>query len=161
MVRASGGFVFYTSSNNTSGVQLAPGAGGWTSLSDRNAKEAIRPVDTRKVLAGVVAMPISTWRYNTQDEKYRHMGPMAQDFRAAFGLGETDKGIDDIDAQGVALAAIQGLHAQLQDKEAEIAALRARIASLESVANDEAEMKAEVAAVRPRAPAVAAVALQP
>lgn len=161
MVRASGGFVFYTSSNNTSGVQLAPGAGGWTSLSDRNAKDAIRPVDTREVLAGVVAMPVTTWRYKTQDERYRHMGPMAQDFRAAFGLGETDKGIDDIDAQGVALAAIQGLHAQLQDREAEIAALRARVTSLESVANDVAEMKVQLGAMRRSQTTAATVALQP
>ena len=181
MVRASGGFVFYSSYTNTSGVQLAPGAGGWTSLSDRNAKDAIHPVDAREVLARVITMPVSTWHYKTQDEKYRHMGPMAQDFRAAFGLGETDKGIDDIDAQGVALAAIQGLHAQLQDKEAEIAALRddknrevaalrddnaslrARVASLESVARDVAEMKAQLATLRHTSPptVVVATAMQP
>ena len=62
------------------------------------------------------------------------MGAMAQDFRAAFGLGETELGINTLDADGVALAAIQGLNAKLEAeraaKDAEIAALRAELAAI-------------------------------
>ena len=50
---------------------------------------------------------------------------MAQDFYAAFGLGLGDKTIDTIDPNGVALAAIQGLHELAREKDAEIEELRA------------------------------------
>ena len=83
-------------------------------------------------------MPLSTWNYKAQDDSIRHMGPMAQDFRAAFGLGVSDKLIDTIDPDGVALAAIQGLNTELQErlaeKDAEIAELRARLERLELLA---------------------------
>ena len=46
-------------------------------------------------------MPIRTWRYKEEDAGVRHMGPTAQDFRAAFGLGDTDKAIAGIDAENV------------------------------------------------------------
>ena len=65
------------------------------------------------------------------------MGPMAQDFRAAFGLGETEKGISTIDADGVALAAIQGLNAKVDERVAEqqreIADLRRMVLELHRV----------------------------
>jgi len=150
VVVATGGVRFWTSLNT--GASLASGSGSWTTLSDRNAKDAVAPVDTRAVLAKVVAMPLNTWQYKAQEAKYRHMGPMAQDFYAAFRLGESDTGIDTVDADGVALAAIQGLYAQLQDKQDEIAALRAeladqksRIAALESSSADIAEIKRHIA----------------
>ena len=83
---------------------------------------------------------MSTWRYNSQDATIRHIGPMAQDFKAAFGVGETDTGITTIDADGVALAAIQGLNqkaeeqaAQLRAKEAKIQALEERLTALEKL----------------------------
>ncbi|MEV4170236.1 tail fiber domain-containing protein [Nonomuraea sp. NPDC049709] len=73
-----------------------------------------RPLDGDEVLAKVVALPISTWRYSWDDEHVRHLGPMAQDWWAAFGLGGTDTAISCIDANGVALVAIQALHRELQ-----------------------------------------------
>jgi hypothetical protein len=64
---------------------------------------------------------VSTWNYTAQDGSIRHMGPMAQDFRAAFGLGEDDTTISVVDEQGVALAAIQGLYGVVQRRSARIA----------------------------------------
>lgn len=150
MVRASGGFVIYTTAaiDTTVGVTLPAGGGAWTSLSDRNAKDAVLPINSSEVLDRVIAMPLATWHYKAQNPQYRHMGPMAQDFYSAFHLGESDTGIDTIDADGVALAAIQGLNAKLVDKDKEIEALKLRVASLESVAGDIAEMKRELAALR-------------
>ena len=130
MVRASGGFVFYTSTDTTTGATLPNGSGSWSALSDRNAKDSVRQVDTLNVLERVVSIPLSTWRYKTQDPKYRHMGPMAQDFYAAFQLGESDTGIDTVDADGVALAAIQGLNAKVNEQNKEIASLRADLAEI-------------------------------
>ena len=60
-------------------------------ISDRNLKRAITPVDTQSVLEAVRRLPLSTWRYRDEPGSVRHLGPMAQDFRAAFGLGDDDR----------------------------------------------------------------------
>lgn len=119
------------SGNPTAGVQLFPGSGSWSSLSDRDAKDGVVPVNGRGVLVRVATLPVSAWSYKAQPGVL-HMGPMAQDFRAAFGLGETDTGINSVDADGVALAAIQGLYAMLQEQDARIRELEARLAALEA-----------------------------
>ena len=122
----------------TAGVLLAPGGGSWSAVSDRDSKENVEPVDGRAILERLLSMPLSTWNYKAQDDSIRHMGPMAQDFHAAFGLGVSDKLIDTIDPDGVALAAIQGLNTELQErlaeKDAEIADLHARLERLELLA---------------------------
>jgi hypothetical protein len=58
---------------------------------------------------------------------------MAQDFHAVFGFGQDDKHIALVDADGVALAAIQALHQIIEEKNAEIAILQARLNALEAV----------------------------
>lgn len=65
-------------------------------------------------------MSISTWNYESQDEETRHTGPMAEEFAAAFGLGESDRRISAVDADGVALAAIQGLAERVADASDEL-----------------------------------------
>ncbi len=125
-VRAVGGVLFATSVNG-SGVPatycyMGNSGTGWICASDRNVKERIDPITPSRVLAGVLAMPVSTW--SIIGSKVRQMGPMAQDFYRAFGLGDTDKAINSIDAGGVAFAAIQGLNQKLTH---EVAALRARL----------------------------------
>jgi hypothetical protein len=82
-------------------------------------------------LASLAEIPIATWNYKAQDDSIRHMGPAAQDFSAAFGLGESDTGISTVDADGVALAAIQGLYQLSQGQVARIQALEARVTALE------------------------------
>ena len=68
----------------------------------------------------VVDLDISTWNYKHDEEYIRHIGPMTQDFRAAFELGENDTTIAAMDKDGVALASIQGLNKRLEEKEAKI-----------------------------------------
>jgi hypothetical protein len=99
--------------------------------SDRNEKANFADVDPRSVLETLAAIPIQTWNFKSQPESVRHMGPMAQDFHAAFGLGHDDKHISTVDAAGVSLAAIQGLYQMLQEKEQQIAELQARLDRLE------------------------------
>lgn len=100
--------------------------------SDRNAKEQFKPVNAREVLDKVVGMPITEWQYKARDgtsaDSVRHIGPMAQDFRAAFALGHDERHITSVDADGVALAAIQGLNDKL---EAEVRAKDAALSRLE------------------------------
>lgn len=88
--------------------------GTFVSASDRNVKDDFQPVDSQAVLEKVVALPLSQWRYKTDEERSRHLGPMAQDFKAAFDLGADDKHIATVDADGVALAAIQGLNQKVE-----------------------------------------------
>lgn len=103
--------------------------GTLTQLSDRNAKTDIEPVDGDDVLARVGEMPINTWVYKANSRE-RHLGPMAQDFAAAFGLGADDLHVAPSDVAGVALAAIQALDTRLKEREAEMAALQAQNAQL-------------------------------
>jgi hypothetical protein len=145
IARAVGGVTFYTSTDLSTGVTVSGGGGSWSSVSDRNAKQNFAPVDGQILLARLIEVPVLTWNYKAQDPSIRHLGPMAQDFRAAFGLGEDDKHIATVDADGVALAAIQELYKASQEKDRlikaqgekidqltrETADLRARLARLE------------------------------
>ena len=92
-------------------------------------------MDARSILDRVLNLPIKTWAY-TNDTLVRHIGPMSQDFQAAFNLGSDDKHIASVDADGVALTAIQGLHekftAAIQEKDAQIAALKKELDTVKS-----------------------------
>jgi hypothetical protein len=135
VARASGGVYFYTNSGFTTGSYLVAGSGSWTSVSDRNTKENVKVVDTQELLEKLVQVPVTTWNYKSQDNSIRHIGPMAQDFYAAFEVGEDDRGITTIDADGVALAAIQGLYAENQQLKEQVADLDARLSKLEQGSN--------------------------
>ena len=128
-VRATGGVRFVTGVDEEgepiSGVTLAPGSGSWSSTSDRGMKENFRDVDQLQILEMVVALPISEWNYKSQNVSIRHIGPMSQDFFTAFGAGEDEFHISSVDADGVALASIQGLYQIVQEKESQIVALQA------------------------------------
>ena len=111
-----------------------------TLTSDRNAKENFTAVNPREVLAKVASLPVTEWNYKTDSKGVQHIGPMAQDFQAAFGLnGADDKHISVVDEGGVALAAIQGLNQKLEEqakaKDAEIQNLKARAGKLEQCWN--------------------------
>jgi hypothetical protein len=131
-----------------SDTQNAPGAGGsvlmtltsggltvngtFVSASDRNTKENIVAVDPRAVLEQVAALPIARWNYK-HDQETPHLGPMAQDFYAAFGVGPDDKHIATVDADGVALAAIQGLNQKVEEQREENAKLRHELSEIKQL----------------------------
>ncbi len=108
-------------------------SGTVTAPSSRAFKSGITTVDGREVLAKLDAMPIVTWHYKNQPAENRHMGPVAEDFYAAFGLGEDEQFIALNDLSGVALAAIQALHQEVQARDIEIAALADQIALLKGL----------------------------
>jgi hypothetical protein len=109
--------------------------------SDRNVKENFQALDARSVLDKLAAMPVTEWNYKDDPTDKKHIGPVAQDFQAAFGLnGADDKHISTVDEGGVALAAIQGLNQKLNEKDAriheqgdEIAELKSRLEKLEQL----------------------------
>jgi hypothetical protein len=122
--------------NSGNGAHLTVG-GVWTNGSSRAFKEAFTAVDAEAVLERLLALPISTWRYRGEDAA-RHLGPVAEDFKAAFGLGGDPQYIGTVDADGVALASIQGLARRLerenQTLRTELAAMTARLDALEAKA---------------------------
>ena len=99
--------------STSTGAYLSSG-GVWTNNSDSARKTAVQPIDPKSVLRAVTQMPITSWRYLDEDPAVRHIGPMAQDFHAAVGYGMDDKSIGTVDADRVALAAIQGLNTKLE-----------------------------------------------
>jgi Chaperone of endosialidase len=105
----------------------------WQNACDRNLKENFQPADPRGILEKVAALPVTTWNYKSEKASVRHLGPTAQDFSAAFHLGDSDKSIGTVDEGGVALAAIQGLNQKLNEKDAEIRDLELRLARLEQL----------------------------
>ena len=131
-IRAQGGFRFLTGNNDTNGVQLKPGDTSWSTLSDRNAKKNFAPVDEDAVLDKLAHIPIQQWNYQWErDGDTANIGPMAQDFKAAFYPGRDDRSISTLEFDGVELAAIQGLNqklraqaGQLKDKDTEIKNLK-------------------------------------
>ena len=132
--RATGGVYFVSAIDGTgaatAGVILPIGGNAWAALSDKNSKANFAPIDSRAVMEKLARIPISTWNYKTQDEAIRHIGPMAQDFAAAFNVGEDDKHITTIDADGVSLAALQGLYQIVQEKDQRISQLEREVAQL-------------------------------
>src|SRR4051812_11080879 len=133
--------IVFRNEDETSGVRLAAGGGAWTTVSDRNARENFSAVNAREILEKVAALPVQTWNYKSQRESIRHIGPMAQDFSTAFGCGETNTGITTVDADGVALAAIQGLNQKLQEKEARLESLEKTVAELQKMVTKLMEQK--------------------
>ncbi|HQK02064.1 MAG TPA: tail fiber domain-containing protein [Verrucomicrobiota bacterium] len=128
--RAAGGYRLFSNSGASAGVSLAANGTAWAVISDRNVKKDFAPVDTVDVLEKLAALPITQWRYQWEEENVTpHLGPMAQDFKAAFYPGTDDITITTQEADGVALAAIQGLNRKL---ETEANALRTENAELKS-----------------------------
>jgi hypothetical protein len=117
-----------TAGNTLSGPDTAQM--GSAAISDRALKEDVCPVDVNAVCAAALELPVSNWRYRSDDAWVRHIGPMAQDFAGAFGVGSDDRRIEMVDAFGVALASIQALHKQLEERDAQIDALWAELHDL-------------------------------
>jgi hypothetical protein len=113
----------------TSGVCVLGALGN---CSDRNVKQDFEPVNGTDILDKVLQLPLSEWSYKF-DAATRHIGPMAQDFYSAFNVGQDEKYITTVDEGGVALAAIQGLNQKLEQKDAEVQALKQRLEKLEQL----------------------------
>jgi hypothetical protein len=158
--RVSGGFRIFTSSNLSTGVTIQSGAvdsnwgqsnaviststgaylstsGAWTDNSDVRRKHNFHAVRGEDLMARLRGLPITTWSYRVDPNEIRHLGPMAQDFHAAFGLGNDSVSIATLDEAGIALAAIQVLDRSNTQQQTEIDALR----------NENAQLRARLARI--------------
>ena len=140
-----GRLIFFTSQSNSRKMML-DGSGNLSITgtlsqgSDRNAKTAFEPVNVMGILEQVAKLPVMKWAY-TNDASVKHLGPMAQDFYAAFKVGLDDKHITTVDEGGVALAAIQGLNQKLNEEDGEIERLKEKAARVDSLEKRLAELE--------------------
>ncbi|HEX5872586.1 MAG TPA: tail fiber domain-containing protein [Longimicrobium sp.] len=139
-IRAAGGVKLFTNSAASTGMSLSAGGSSWNVLSDRTRKRDFTPVDGEDVLARIRDLPVTTWAYIDEVASVRHIGPMAQDWHAAFGFSQDETTINMSDLDGVNLAAVQALErrtadlrAQLAERDARIRALEARMARMEAL----------------------------
>ncbi|HYW12082.1 MAG TPA: tail fiber domain-containing protein [Longimicrobium sp.] len=156
-VRAAGGFRFRTNATLTTGCNLPPGSGVFACSSSRLLKDNFAAVDGEDVLSRIRSIPVNTWSYTAEGAQVKHMGPFAEDFRAAFGLGTDGVSIGLLDIDGVNFAGVQALEARTRELQsytaeqvdglrAENEALRAQNAALEARM---ARLEALVAAQQP------------
>jgi hypothetical protein len=145
LVAASGGLRMDTAKDYTTGCRIPAGGGAWSCSNSRDIKRDFTDVDSAEILAKVAALPVKRWRYMNEPADVRHIGTFAQDFRAAFGLGDDDKSISTVDADGIAMAAIQGLNAKVEEQQREIAELSERVQKAETLAADVVALKATLA----------------
>jgi hypothetical protein len=149
LLRADGGFVLTDGSGcdddkvgvsfllTSTGAYLSEG-GVWANASDASLKENFADIDREEILERLAALPIQRWNYIRESSEAQHIGPTAQDFYEQFGLGDDDKTISTIDPAGVALAAIQALHAkteQLESRTREVEQMQKEIAELKALLN--------------------------
>jgi hypothetical protein len=131
--RFEGGYRFYTSSDLTTSCALSAGSNAWSTTSDSRLKENFEAVNGEDFLTKISLLNLTSWNYKKQNpQTFRHYGPMAQDFYAAFGKDKygtigNDTTINSADFDGVNLIAIQALEKRTQkimQLEAENAALK-------------------------------------
>jgi hypothetical protein len=114
------------------GAYLSGNGTNWTNASDENIKENFKPVDGFKLLQRIAELPISQWNYRCDEENVTHIGPTAQDFFEAFGLGCDDKSISTVDPAGVALAGMKALIQENRELKDLINHMERRITELEN-----------------------------
>ncbi len=116
---------------NTSTGAYLDDTGQWRDACDRNLKENFTEIDGGELLEKVAVLPVTMWNYKRESDDVKHIGPVAQDFRATFGVGDDDRTIAAMDAAGISLASVKELYRRACAQEQEITRLRARIKELE------------------------------
>ena len=136
-----------TNASNGNGAHVTQG-GTWTNGSSRSFKENFQSINTEEILETLMGLEIQKWEYKGSDEG-QHLGPIAEDFHKAFGLGSNEKYITTVDIDGVALAAVQGvakenqsLKERIQIVENENRELRERLDRIETLLSIQKKSKA-------------------
>lgn len=121
-VRARGGIRLRTSTatsdnvgvNANTGCDIPGNSGSMSCASSRTLKKNFLAVDGEDVLGRIRQTPVTTWNYVGEDGQVKHMGPVAEDFHSAFGLGTNNTTIGHLDIDGVNFAGIKALDGRTQ-----------------------------------------------
>jgi hypothetical protein len=131
---------FFLDVNGNMTVQGNATAAAHLTLSDVKAKEDLVELEGAQVLAKLSALPVTEWSF--KGDPVRHIGPTAQHFKAAFGLGADDTHIATLDLASVAVVGVKALHKMIAAREAtitqqqtELAELKQRLGALEAAFN--------------------------
>jgi len=150
--RYAGGYRLYTNATRTAGVTMNAGGSAWNAVSDRNRKELFAEVDGEDLLLRLRGVPVTTWNYIAEGREVRHIGPMAQDWHAAFKFNDDPLTINQGDFDGVNLAAVQALERRTADLQRENVTLKRESTELRTVntvlMRESAELRQETAALR-------------
>ena len=105
-------------SKPTSAIPCSPGS---CPPSSRTFKVGEGSIDANALLATLAALPVEVWRYNPETGlgPQPHIGPYAEDFQAAFGVGD-GIAINPIDTIGICLSAIQSLAQKVESLEGQL-----------------------------------------
>jgi len=162
-MRFAGGYRLFTNSPATVGASLAAGGNSWGTISDSTKKDNFRAVNAEGLLGKLARLQLGSWNYRGQDPlKFRHYGPMAQEWFAAFGhdgigIIGTDTTLATADVDGVTLIAVQALEkrtAGMRETAATVLSLEARVKELQK---ENAELRARLQAVESAVRNIAAV----
>jgi len=151
-MRFKGGYRLFTNSDCSDGVYMIEGDAGWRSVCDRNKKENFHPIDGEQILSKIKEIPITEWNYKGNDPSIKYIGPVAQDFYAAFHLGGTDSlGISTLCFDGINIAAIQALVKRTEELNIALNELKAEkektvqlLASFDELKREIAKMKSNI-----------------
>jgi hypothetical protein len=152
--RFANGYYFYTDANASMGANLLGGANSWSSFSDSTKKENFKAVDGESILKRISGFRLGTWNYKGQDaQKYRHYGPMAQDFYAAFGydgIGTigNDTTLASADFDGINFIAIQALEKRTREQQAKISEHKQTTIEVNRLQSENARLKTEILQLR-------------
>jgi hypothetical protein len=139
--RFAGGYRLFTNSAMSIGATLPANANSWGVLSDSTKKERYMPADGESILNEFRSLRLGSWNYKCQDAAtYRHYGPMAQEWFAAFGHDDVgvignDTTLASADVDGILCIAVKALEertAELREKTAELEAVKSKLAALEA-----------------------------
>ena len=89
-------------------------SGGWTMVSDKNLKKSFLQVDHQETFNKLMDLDVSKWEYVFNKGVY-HIGPMAQQFKSVFNIGEDERFITASDADGIAFSALKFLVQETDD----------------------------------------------
>lgn len=149
LARFAAGYHLITSANLSTGCSLGAGDNAWTTGSDVRTKENFAEVNGEDFLKKISSFHLTSWNYKKQDSKtFRHYGPMAQDFYAAFGKDKygtigNDTTINSADFAGVSFIAIQALEKRTAEYKKENAELKAMLLQLRKEVDALKEIKKE------------------
>jgi hypothetical protein len=157
-MRFNGGYRLWSSyPDSTAGVYMRHGQSGWSNYCDRNIKENFIELDGEELLEKLHSIPVTEWNYKKGDTSMKYVGPMAQDFYAAFHLGGTDSlGINSISIDGVNMAGIKALEQRTREMKTVITTVQEQNAALQE---ENKKLKEQLASIKEVSEQVASLKL--
>jgi hypothetical protein len=133
VVRSTGGFDIFTTTDYTNGISVSSGGGSWNTISDKNKKENYTKLNSEDIYNKLLQLPVERWNYKSQSPDIMHIGTYSQDFYRLFQVGESELTITWMDPVGVNTIAIQHQAKLIEQQQEEIKALKKQIEEIKEL----------------------------